>query len=317
MELIDRYLNAVAKALPERRRDEITRELRANILARLESISDEQGRQPTTAEVSGVLTELGHPQKMAASFLPPQQLVTASLFPLYRQALHYGVILIFIVGLIQFAIGFLTSGHMHFIDLFHGFIVKGLITFAVITGVFYLFSNPPGGKSLFNPYQCWSPDKLPPVSQPWQRIGSCDQSVDFASDLFFLLLLNYGLWMPSEQVAHLAAVFADPVNELIPWLSVVMIVSLIFGLWNMVYPYWTIPKLVIDALINLATAALLLKVSRLENILVHTHNPLIEPLEMLELANRVIGAGIFWVGVWLLLMVGWTMYRMWQLSRSL
>lgn len=316
MELIDRYINAVAQALPESRRDEITRELRANILGSLESIQEQQEREPTMGEISAVLVALGHPQQVAASFMPPQQLVTSDLFPLYKQTLHYGLILVFVLGLIQFGIGFLSSGHLGFVSLLHGLVLKVLIMFAVITGVFYLFSNPPGGKPLFNPYQCWSPEKLPPISRSWQRISSREQSVDFASDLFFLLLLNYSFWMPSEQVSRLAAVFADPVSEWIPLLSCVMIVSLLFGLWTMVYRYWTIPKLVIEALINLTLAVLLLKVSRLEQILVHTHNPLAEPVEMLELANHVIGVGVFWVGMWLLFMAGWTVYRIWQLSRT-
>ncbi|MGV8836208.1 hypothetical protein [Cellvibrio sp.] len=316
METIDRYMHAVAQALPECRRDEITRELRANILDSLESIREQQEREPTEGEVVAVLVTLGHPQQVAASFLPPQQLVTADLFPLYRQSLHYGAILVFILGLIQFAISFLNSGNMDFIDLFHGLVMKGLITFAVITGLFYVFSNPPGGKPLFNPYQCWSPEKLPPVSRPWQRISSAEQGVDFASDLFFLLLLNYSFWMPSEQVSRLAVIFADPVREWIPLLSGVMIVSLLFGLWNMVYQYWTIPKLVIEALINLGVAVILLKVSRLEQILVHTHNPLVEPVEMLELANHIFGVGVFWVGMWLMFIAGWNLYRIWQLSRT-
>lgn len=317
MKLIDRYMGAVAQALPERRRDEITRELRANILDSLESIRELHGREPTEGEISAVLVTLGHPQQVAASFLPPQQLVTTDLFPLYKQALHYGLILVFILGLIQFGIGFLSSGHMGFVGLLYGLVMKALITFAVITGIFYLFSNPPGGKPLFSPYQCWSPEKLPPVSRPWQRISSGEQGVDFTSDLFFLLLLNYSFWMPSEQVSRLAVVFADPVRELIPLFSVVMIMSLLFGLWNMIYRYWTIPKLLIEALINLTLAVLLLNVSRLEQILVHTHNPMAEPVKMLELTNHIIGVAVFWVGMWLLFMVGWSSYRIWQLSRTL
>lgn len=316
METIDRYMHAVAQALPERRRDEITRELRANILDSLESIREQQEREPTAGEVAAVLVALGHPQQVAASFLPPQQLVTADLFPLYKQSLHYGVILVFILALIQFSAGFLSSGHMDFIGLLHGFVVKGLITFAVITGLFYLFSNPPGGKPLFSPYQCWSPEKLPPVSRSWQRISGGEQAVNFASDLFFLLVLNYGFWMPLGQVSRLAAVFSDPVKEWIPLMSGVMIVSLFFGLWNMVYRYWTIPKLVIETLINLGSAVLLLNVSRVEQILVHTHNPSAEPLLMLDLANHIIGIGVFWVGIWLMCMAGWNLYRIWQLSRA-
>ncbi len=315
MELIDRYMGAVAEALPLSRRDEIIRELRANVLDSLESIREEQGRAPTPEEVSQVLRTLGHPQQVAASFLPAQQLVTPALFPLYKQALHYGVILVFILGLIQFGLGFLGSGRIDFIGLLHGFTVKGLIMFAVITGVFYLFSNPPGGKPLFQPYQCWSPEKLPPASRPWQRISSCEQSVDLVSDLFFLALLNYSLWMPAEQLSQLAVVFAEPARGWILPLSVVMIVSLLFGTWNMVYRYWTLSKLVVDALINLVSAVLLLSLSRVDAILADSANPATELVISLDLANHIIGTGLFWVGIWLLFMVGRSVYRAWQLSR--
>ena len=315
MDLIDRYMNAVALALPVSRREEITRELRANILDSLEAIREESGREPTDKEVSDVLLALGHPQQVASSFLPAQQLVSAELFPLYKQVLNYGVILVFILGLIQFSIGFLNSGHMNFIGLFHGLLMKGLISFAVITGLFYVFSNPPGGKPLFNPYQCWLPEKLPPMNRPWQRISGCEQSVDFASDLFFLLLLNYSFWMSSESAAGLAVKFTDDVRAWIPILSVVLIVSLMFGLWNLIYRYWTIPKLIIDACINTAIAVILLRLSRVPQVIADAGQNTVHEFDVLGIANHVITTGLFWVGIWLLFMAGWHVYRAWQLSR--
>lgn len=45
MKLIDRYMSAVAFHLPESRRDEITRELRASILDKLENLAEQQGRE--------------------------------------------------------------------------------------------------------------------------------------------------------------------------------------------------------------------------------------------------------------------------------
>ena len=315
MELIDRYLGAVAQALPERRRDEIVRELRANILDSLEPIRAEQGREPTAAEVSQVLFALGHPQQVAASFMPPQQLVTAALFPLYKQALHYGVIVVFTLGLIQFGIGFLSSGHLHIASFLHGLVIKALLTFAIITGVFYLFSNPPGGKPLFTPYQCWSPEKLPPISRNWQRISSCEQGADFASDLFFLLLLNYSLWLPAEQLARLTIGFSTEAQQWIPLFSVLLIVSLGVGLWNLVYRYWTVPKLLMDAALNIASALLLLLLSRVEAIVVDTQNPLAERVEFLGLTNHFIAVGMFWVGIWLVFMAGRSLYRAWLLTR--
>lgn len=314
MDLIDRYMNAVAQALPESRRDEITRELRANILDKLEAISEEQGRAPTDAEISAVLVALGHPQKVAGSFLTGQQLVSPELFPLYKRALHYGLILVFILALIQFGVHFLNSGNLAIWNFVHEIIGKALIMFASVTGVFYLLSNPVGGKPYFDPYQCWSPEKLPPVTRGWQRISACEQSVDFTTDLFFLLLLNYALWIPSGQLANLTIAFTEPVQQWIPILSVIIIASLIFGLWKLVYRYWTVSTLIIEAAINGAIAIPLLLVSRLKPIVVDTSTTQ-EHVEALRIGNEVIGIGLFWVGIWLVFMAGWSMYRAWQLSR--
>ncbi len=314
MELIDRYMNAVAQALPESRRDEITRELRANILDKLEAIAEEQGREPTGAEVSAVLKALGHPQKVAGSFLSGQQLVSSELFPLYKRALHYGLILVFILALIQFGVHFLGSGHLAIANFVFEIIGKALVMFASVTGVFYLLSNPVGGKPYFDPYQCWAPEKLPPVTRSWQRISACEQSVDFSTDLFFLLLLNYTLWIPSGQLANLNIAFAEPVQQWIPALSAIIIVSLLFGLWKLVYRYWTIPTLVMEAVINVAIAIRLLLVSRLQPIVVDISSQQ-EHAEVLRIGNEVIATGLFWVGIWLMFMAGWSVYRAWQLSR--
>lgn len=314
MELIDRYMDAVAQALPESRRDEITRELRANILDKLEAIAEEQGRAPTEAEISAVLVKLGHPQKVAGSFLTGQQLVSTELFPLYKRALHYGLILVFILALIQFGVHFLNSGNLAIWGFAHEIIGKALIMFASVTGVFYLLSNPVGGKPYFDPYQCWSPEKLPPVTRGWQRISACEQSVDFTSDLFFLLLLNYALWIPSGQLANLTIAFAEPVQQWIPILSAILIASLLFGLWKLVYRYWTIPSLLVEAAINIAIAIPLLLVSRLSPIVIDTSSAN-EHLEVLKIGNGVISTGLFWVGIWLIFMAGWSVYRAWQLTR--
>src|SRR5690606_40357072 len=86
MTLIERYTNAVAQYLPAARRSEITRELHANILDRVEHLSEQQGRELNTAEVAEVLKELGHPRQVANRFLPRQILVSEELFPLFKRS---------------------------------------------------------------------------------------------------------------------------------------------------------------------------------------------------------------------------------------
>lgn len=315
MQLIDRYMSAVAFHLPERRRDEITRELRANILDKLESLAEQQGRATTEADVSAVLKELGHPQQVANSFLPPQQLVTAELFPLYKQVLSYGVIFMFVLELIRFGVLFISSGHLAVAALLFGFAIKTLLMFASVTGVFYVLSNTPSGKPFFKPYQCWAPEQLPPVIHNWQRIRPCEQGVEFSSNLFFFLLLHYPLLMSAEVMETLTVGFAAPTKHWLPWLAAVIGFSLLFNLWNLRFSFWTRTKLAMSAVLNVATAILLLCMSRLPAIVADSAASIERKGISIEIANEIITTGLLWVGLWLLFECGRDIYRLWQLSR--
>jgi len=313
MKLIDRYMSAVAFHLPKSRRDEITRELRANILDKLESLAEQRGRAVTDEDVSAVLKELGHPQQVANSFLPPQQLVTAELFPFYRQALNYSLIFMFVLELIRFCVVFLNSGHMAVAALVSGFILKALLMFASVTGVFYVLSNPPGGRPFFKPYQCWAPEQLPPVIYNWQRISPCEQTIEFSSNLFLFLLLHYPLLMTDEVMETLSIGFAAATNHWIPWLAIVVGFSLFFNIWNLRFSFWTRSKLVISAGLNLAAAVLLLCMSRLPAIIAESAVADGRVISI-DMANGVIAAGLLWVGLWLLFECGRDLHRIRQLS---
>ncbi len=314
MKLIDRYMHAVAQALPESRREEITRELKANILDKLEALAEEKGREPSDEEISAVLKDLGHPQKVAGSFLTGQQLVSTELFPFYKQTLHYGLILVLILALIQLGTHLLNTGHLSVANFFYEMIHKSLIMFASVTGVFYLLSNPVGGKDYFDPYQCWSPEKLPLATRPWQRISSCEQSFEFAADVFFLLMLNHTLWMSATQLQELTITFAEPVTVWIPIMSAILIGSLLLGIWKLIYRYWTVTLLILDAIITFVSAIVLLIVSRINPIVIDI-SATGEHAERMQITNKVIEIGLFWVGLFLVFMAGLSVYRAWKLSR--
>jgi hypothetical protein len=314
MKLIDRYMHAVAQALPESRREEITRELKANILDKLEALAEEKGREPSDEEISAVLKDLGHPQKVAGSFLTGQQLISTELFPFYKQTLHYGLILVLILALIQLGTHLLNTGHLSVANFFYEMIHKSLIMFASVTGVFYLLSNPVGGKDYFNPYQCWSPEKLPLATRPWQRISSCEQSFEFAADVFFLLMLNHTLWMSATQLQELTITFAEPVTVWIPIMSAILIGSLLLGIWKLIYRYWTVTLLILDAIITFVSAMILLIVSRINPIVIDISKTQ-EHMERMQITNKVIEIGLFWVGLFLVFMAGLSVYRAWKLSR--
>ena len=87
MDLIDRYLVAVRRQLPESLQDDIINELGDSLRSEAEEHELATGHPLTLDEQAGLLQKRGHPWLMASRYLPQQQLIGPALFPYYRQAL--------------------------------------------------------------------------------------------------------------------------------------------------------------------------------------------------------------------------------------
>jgi len=68
MNLLNRYLQAIAKCLPSLRRDDIVAELRANILSPMEDREQELGRPLTEDEQADMLRCYGNPTIIAGRY---------------------------------------------------------------------------------------------------------------------------------------------------------------------------------------------------------------------------------------------------------
>ena len=87
MLLLERYLQAVGTNLPQKKRDDILREIRANILEGVEDREAELGRALTLEEEEAVLKQYGNPVVVGMRYWPKQYLIGPSLFPYYVHVL--------------------------------------------------------------------------------------------------------------------------------------------------------------------------------------------------------------------------------------
>src|SRR5690606_20220858 len=248
----------------------------------------------------------------ARGFLPPEQLVNDELFPLFKQTLYYLLLVFVILHLVKVGAEFLNAGYFSWKFLLFGFTDTALLIFASVTGIFYVLSNPPGGKPLFALYVGWRPEQLPPVQPPWQRISFAEQAGELGLNVFLLLVLHYPLWASASAIASVSVTFAAPVIPWIPWMTALVLASMLLNAWNFRYGFWTKPKLIISGLINLGSAIILLVVSRLPEIMA-----LVPGAEMrvwrIEEANTFSGAGLLIAGLWLLYEAGKDFYRIYKL----
>src|SRR6202042_3621472 len=81
--LLERYLQAVGKYLPEETRGDTMAELRANLLEQMDDRAEALGRPLNDGDVAAILLEHGKPEKVALRYLPQRSLIGPTIFPFY------------------------------------------------------------------------------------------------------------------------------------------------------------------------------------------------------------------------------------------
>jgi hypothetical protein len=100
MDLLDRYLAAVAALLPKSQREDIVAELRDTLLNQMEEKEAELGRPLNAKEREAVLKAFGHPIAVAGRFGTTRSLIGPELYPFYM----FGVKALLVVAAIVSAI---------------------------------------------------------------------------------------------------------------------------------------------------------------------------------------------------------------------
>ena len=110
MDLVERYLNAVAAQLPKETREDIVAELRDLILSRIEAKEETLERPLTDDEAEALLREVGHPLTVAARYrLGPQALIGPELYPWWMFGVKVGLAVMVCVTLIGLAVRVLVG----------------------------------------------------------------------------------------------------------------------------------------------------------------------------------------------------------------
>ena len=95
MDMVERYLEAVAAQLSADEREDITAELRDLILSRFEAREETLGRALTDDEKEAILREIGHPLVVAARYRKgPDSLIGPELFPYWLYGVKAGLLVL-------------------------------------------------------------------------------------------------------------------------------------------------------------------------------------------------------------------------------
>uniref|UniRef100_B0SZB5 Transmembrane protein n=1 Tax=Caulobacter sp. (strain K31) TaxID=366602 RepID=B0SZB5_CAUSK len=136
MDLLDRYLAAIAALLPKSEREDIVAELRDTLLNRMEEKEAELGRPLKADEREAVLRAFGHPIAVAGRYGTSRSLIGPELYPFYMFAVKGLLVVAAIVSAIPAVIAVITQpGHSAgaFSQFLSGFISTGLTMIGVAT----------------------------------------------------------------------------------------------------------------------------------------------------------------------------------------
>lgn len=251
MELVKRYIAAVQRELPETKRDEIGRELNANIMDQLDALAEQQGELSDT-DVAAVLKQMGHPRAVAQQFVPPQPLISPGYMSLYKNTLFMVLGILFLLQMVDSTSAWLSS-QMSFLlymkSLASGFMQDVLLGFTSITLAFWLMSR-------FEPRQSsqceqsWQPEQLPKAGPHWQHISLQDIFTDLATYVFLLIVIWYPLWLSPEQLANSRFLLTDTAHQILKWASPLVLLGIANSVWQLRQRFWTRSMLLANILLN-------------------------------------------------------------------
>jgi hypothetical protein len=251
-QLIERYIHDVTRRLPERERDEVRRELEANIA---DMLPDNPGEQ----DIVNVLNGLGAPGKMAEQYRQtPRYLISPALYDTYISVLKTVVP---IVAAVLAGAGLITA------VLSPGGVVKafagafGMAVSAAFQAAFWVtFGFAVAERTGAYKAAEWSVNKLPDLPAAAKGISRAETLTGMALTAFFtalfVLLASHGTLPLLFIDAEIVEVFTqEALSRSIPYIILLGCLSLAVNGFKLYRGRWNWPLCVMNAVYNAAWAA--------------------------------------------------------------
>ena len=269
MKLIDRYVYAVTEKLPENMREDIKKELYANI-------EDMLPENPSEEDIIVVLEKLGNPVRLANDYSGAKRyLIGPDVYDSYISVLKLvtGIvaIVLLIVSIIEKAANPVLSGGILqiTIDMFShtlGAVIEGIIHgFIWVTLVFAILERTGinEGKLPFIK-QKWSAQDLMEVEvSNKRRISRVETSFGMFFSVLFLSVLYFhpeiiGIYSTGENGLKLLAplLSIERLQYYMPPIIIIAFAGLLVQVWKFISMKWNIPLAIANALVNFSLCIL-------------------------------------------------------------
>lgn len=254
MELLKRYIAAVQRHLPDNKKQEIGRELEANIMDQLDAVAEHEPL--TDATIATVLKKMGHPKQVAMEFVPPKPLISVDYLPAYKYTLYIVLGILFVLQIINTTINWLHADFglvLYLKSILSGLIKDGSFAFTVITITFILMSAQ-ATKTGCQREEDWEPQKLPATGPGWKHISLQDIFTDLATYAFLLIVI----WYPQIFSAQQSSLLTESAQQLLIWASPLIIAGVALTIWQLKERWWNQQMQVVNIVLNSAFVIVIL-----------------------------------------------------------
>lgn len=239
MELVDRYVVAVGRHLPSKKRADIQAELRSSLVDSLEARA--QGN-PSEVDVVALLKEFGPPEKIAASYWPEgQYLIGPRLFPLFRLVAGIALAAIVIAQLVALGAALVFDPQAFpgwtFLGDIIGSVFSALGVIVVVFALLQYFDVRPEAEK-----EEWDPRSLPAIEQP-DQVRRGDLVVEITFSLIFLAILFFLPDRLGFVIYPGGEIVLNPLlPAFLPWIGLALLLSValdVFLLWRGRWEIWS------------------------------------------------------------------------------
>lgn len=243
MTLLERYLDAVRRRLPQRERDDIVAELRDALSSQIDAESAERGRPLTEDEVAAILRRYGRPRTVAARYGARDSLIGPNLYPAYLFSLRILAWIFVPIAGLSVLLAAMTADNVAARVIEKAFlaVVMALVNLAIVTMVFVWIDR----RTRWEETDDWDPHSLP---APFAPPGSTPrpEAVGGICLITFYLLLWTGVlpvgawigaanrWLSGTPLSYGFAPVWDAVNSLI---IVLMLTSIARDVASLLQPH--------------------------------------------------------------------------------
>lgn len=259
MEVIDRYIYAVVKKLPESQKEDIGKELQSLIEDML--IERYGSVDVDISNIEEVLIELGEPSLLANKYRNKERyLIGPEYYDLYTLVLKIVAVSVLLGVIIAKGVELFVNQPTDVIETIFDFfnaIFYGIIGgFAWVTVIFAVIENKIDIKETNINKQKWKPTDLPSIPKGNSKIKKVEPiaSIIFIGIFIFFINIVYnlvGAYIFTDDKLTIIPLFSDFFKQMLPLITISLSISIIKECLKLISGKWTIPLSISCSLINI------------------------------------------------------------------